>query len=196
MSELIRLIFLQWFTDMSAEYPPMMLVDGYNVIGLWRHLQEMRDLQGFDVARSHLTEAMVNFSAYHGYKTTLVFDAYVQATPAKAEKITKNLKLYFTDHNETADTYIERQCGKYRRDPLRHLKRIIVVTSDRAQQLTAIGFGAEWLSSTALEQEVEATMRSVQSRQRNQKANTKNLLGNRIDSATKDQLAKWRNRLN
>jgi uncharacterized protein len=120
---------------MSSEHPPVMLVDGYNVIGFWKHLQEIRDLQGFDIARSHLTETMVNFSAY------------VQATPAKSEKITKNLKLYFTDHNETADTYIERQCGKYRRDPLRHLKRIIVVTSDRAQQLTAVGFGAEWLSA-------------------------------------------------
>jgi hypothetical protein len=59
-----------------------------------------------------------------------------------------------------------------------------------------VGFGAEWLSATALEQEVEATLRSVQSRQRPQKANTNNLLGNRIDSATKDKLAKWRNRLN
>jgi uncharacterized protein len=70
------------------------------------------------------------------------------------------------------------------------------VTSDRAQQLTAVGFGAEWLSAPALEQEVEATMRSVQSRQKNQKANTNNLLGNRIDSQTKAQLAKWRNSLN
>jgi len=180
---------------MSSEHPPVMLVDAYNVIGLWRPLQEMRDLQGFDIARSHLTETMVNFSAYHGYKTTLVFDAYIQATPAKAEKITKNLRLYFTDHNETADTYIERQCGKYRRDPLRHLKRIIVVTSDRAQQLTAVGFGAEWLSATALEQEVESTLRSVQSRQKPQQANKNNLLGNRIDGDVKDKLAKWRNSL-
>ncbi|MFM7885188.1 MAG: NYN domain-containing protein [Pseudanabaena sp.] len=181
---------------MSSEHPPIMLVDGYNIIGLWRPLQEIRDLRGFDVARSHLTETMVNFSAYHGYKTTLVFDAYVQATPAKIERVTKNLKLYFTEHNETADTYIERQCGQYRRDPLRHLKRIIVVTSDRAQQLTAVGFGAEWLSAMALAQEVEATLRSVQSRQRPQKANINNLLGNRIDRDTKDKLAKWRNRLN
>ncbi len=181
---------------MSAEYPPVMLVDGYNVIGLWRPLQEIRDLQGFDVARSRLIETMVNYSAFHGYKTTLVFDAYVQATPAKSEKVTKNVKLHFTDHNETADTYIERQCGKYRRDPMRHLKRIIVVTSDRAQQLTAVGFGAEWLSATAFEQEVEATLRSVQSRQKNQKANTNNLLGNRIDRDVKAQLAKWRNSLN
>ncbi|MDX2256433.1 MAG: NYN domain-containing protein [Pseudanabaenaceae cyanobacterium bins.39] len=181
---------------MPSEHPPVMLVDGYNVIGMWRSLQEIRDLQGFDVARSQLTEAMVNFSAYHGYKTTLVFDAYVQATPARSEKVTKNLKLYFTDHNETADTYIERQCGKYRRDPLRHLKRIIVVTSDRAQQMTAVGFGAEWLSAIALEQEVEATNRIVQSRQTPKQANTKNLIGNRIDSKTKEELTKWRNRLN
>jgi len=39
-------------------------------------------------------------------------------------------------------------------------------------------------------------LRSVKVRQKNSKANTKNLLGNRIDHDTKAQLAKWRNSLN
>jgi len=75
---------------------------------------------------------------------------------------------------------------------LRHLKRIIVVTSDRAQQLTTVGFGAEWMSAEALEQEVEITLRAVLSRQKPKKASTKRLLENYLDAETRDRLKKLR----
>jgi uncharacterized protein len=180
---------------MPPHYPPVMLVDGYNVIGFWQRLQTMRDTLGFESARSELIETMINFSAYHGYKTTVVFDAYNLDTAGKTEKITKHLKLHYTEHRQTADTYIEKACGQFYRDPMRHLKRIIVVTSDRAQQLTAIGFGAEWMSALALQQEVEITSRSVRHRQKAEAQDTNKLLGNRIDRETKARLAKLRESL-
>ena len=172
-----------------------MLVDGYNVLGAWRSLQSIRDVEGFDSARQELVEIMTNFSAYHGYQTTLVFDAYNIATPGVTEKVTKNLKLYFTEHRQTADTYIEKICAQLYRHPLRHLKRIIVVTSDRAQQLTAVGFGAEWMSSQTLEHEVEAAIRSVRHRQKPQKESPKGMLGNLIDEDTRKRLKKMRKEL-
>ncbi|NJM28435.1 MAG: NYN domain-containing protein, partial [Pseudanabaena sp. RU_4_16] len=33
-----------------------MLVDGYNVLGAWRSLQSIRDVEGFDSARQELVE--------------------------------------------------------------------------------------------------------------------------------------------
>jgi len=177
---------------MSSAHPPVMLVDGYNVIGAWQHLQTARDRSGFESARADLTETMANFSAFHGYHTILVFDAYNQSTTGVTERVTKNLKLYFTEYRQTADTYIERICAQLYRHPLRHLKRIIVVTSDRAQQLTTVGFGAEWMSAEALEQEVEITLRSVLSRQKPKKASTKRLLENYLDAETRDRLKKLR----
>jgi predicted RNA-binding protein with PIN domain len=167
-----------------------MLVDGYNVLGAWHRLLTIRDVDGFDAARQELVEVMANFSAYHGYQTTLVFDAYNLATPGVTEKVTKNLKLYFTEHKQTADTYIEKICAQLYRHPLRHLKRIIVVTSDRAQQLTAVGFGAEWMSAQALEHEVESTVSSVKHRQKPQKESPKRMLGHVIDSETSKRLKK------
>jgi uncharacterized protein len=177
---------------MSPAHPPVMLVDGYNVIGAWQYLQAARDRSGFEAARSELIEAMTNFSAFHGYQTTLVFDAYNQVTAGVTEKITKNLKLYFTEHRQTADTYIEKICAELYRHPLRHLKRIIVVTSDRAQQLTTVGFGAEWMSAETLEQEVNITLKSVHSRQKPKKASTKRLLENYLDAETRKRLERLR----
>lgn len=176
----------------SPSHPPVMLVDGYNVIGNWRSLQETCDRVGLDEARSELIETMTNYSAFHGYQTTLVFDAYCQATPAVSEKVTKNLKLYFTDYNQTADTYIERMCGEFHRHPLKHLKRIIVVTSDRAPQLIAQGYGAEWMSAPRLEQEVEATFNSVRHRLKPQKGSSKRFLDSSLDAETKNRLEKLR----
>jgi uncharacterized protein len=177
---------------MSERFPPLMLVDGYNVIGAWQRLKALSYSYGLEQAREGLIETLTNYSAYQGYKTVVVFDAYNVDTPGISEKITKNLKLYYTEYRQTADSYIEKECGKYHRDPLRHLKRIIVVTSDQAQSLTTTGFGAECISAIALEQEVELTMRSVQHRQKPAKASAKHLLGNLIDDHVRAQLSKLR----
>jgi len=181
---------------MAAAHPPVMLVDAYNIIGAWGNLKKWRDLGDFDAARSELTEIMASFSSYHGYQTILVFDAYNIPTPGVMEKVTKNLKLYYTDHKQTADTYIERCCAEVHRHPLRHLKRIIVVTSDRLQQLTTSGFGAEWMSALTLEQEVELTFRSVRHRQKPHTQSVNRLLGNTLDLATRERLNKLRQDLN
>lgn len=169
-----------------------MLVDGYNVIGAWHRLQSVLDSAGLEQARADLVETMTNFSAFHGYQTTLVFDAYNQETSGVTEKITKNLKLYYTEYRQTADSYIEKICANFYRHPLRHLKRIIVVTSDRAQQLTAVGFGAEWMSAQTLEQEVESASSSVRSRQKPKKQSHKRLLGSTLDAKTRERLSRWR----
>ncbi len=180
----------------ATPHPPFMLVDAYNIIGAWGNLKKWQELGDFDAARSELTEIMARFSSYHGYQTVLVFDAYNVPTPAVTEKVTKNLKLHFTNHKQTADSYIEKCCAEMHRHPLRHLKRIIVVTSDRLQQLTATGFGAEWMSALALEQEVELTFRSVRHSQKPHTQSVKRLLSSTLDDKTREQLKKLRQDLN
>jgi len=178
-----------------SPHPPVMLVDAYNVIGAWMSLKETRDRVGLDAARAELVEVMASYGAYHGYQITLVFDAYNVATPAANEKITKNLRLHFTEHKQTADSYIEKCCAQLHRHPLRHLKRLIVVTSDHLQKITAVGFGAEWMSALTLEQEVESTFKSVRSRQKPEKESTKRFLGSSLDQSTRDRLTELRRKL-
>ena len=41
----------------------ILLVDGYNVIGLWPRIREVCNFHGLETARRDLIEALVNYSA-------------------------------------------------------------------------------------------------------------------------------------
>lgn len=143
----------------------ILLVDGYNVIGAWKDLypNEETPLQQthgeeLEVARNKLIEQLINFSSFEGYFTTVVFDAHNRDTPAITEILTPNVSIYYTEYKETADTYIEKFCAAHRTDA-RLKTRVLVATSDRAQQLTVGGFGAEWLSALQLVNNIESSSR-------------------------------------
>ena len=125
----------------------ILLVDGYNVIGAWPELVDLRDAQGLNVARNQLAEILANYSAYQGFETLLVFDAYGQRQTHRSETLTQHLSIHYTSFGQTADSYIEISCAKFREDVRKFQRRLIVATSDRAQQLTVIGYGAEWMST-------------------------------------------------
>ncbi len=143
----------------------ILLVDGYNVIGAWKDLypNEETPLQQtsgeeLEVARNRLIEQLINFSSFEGYFTTVVFDAHNRDTPAVSEILTPNVSTYYTEYKETADTYIEKFCAGHRTDT-RLKTRVLVATSDRAQQLTVGGYGAEWISALQLVNNIESSSR-------------------------------------
>ncbi len=145
----------------------ILLVDGYNVIGAWKDLypNEETPLQQtngeeLEVARNRLIEQLINFSSFEGYFTTVVFDAHNRDTPSVTEILTPNVSIYYTEYKETADTYIEKFCAAHRTDA-RLKTRVLVATSDRAQQLTVGGFGAEWLSALQLVNNIESSSRKA-----------------------------------
>ncbi len=139
----------------DPHYLATLYVDGYNMIGSWPALIQLRDQGDLAAARDQLMELMVNYSAYQQFHTHLVFDAYTQATPAAVEPVTDHVSIHYTDFGQTADSYIERFCARWRANPC----RLIVATSDRAQQLTVTGYGAEWMSAKQLSADVLATAR-------------------------------------
>ncbi|NJK34121.1 MAG: NYN domain-containing protein [Oscillatoriales cyanobacterium SM2_2_1] len=175
---------------MERAEPPLFLVDGYNMIGAWSDLRRTCQRLGFDAARDRLIEQMINFSAYKEYGTIVVFDAHTQPQPGRCETITAHLSLYFTEPNETADTYIERRCNEYHRDLLRHRKRLIVATSDRVQQLTAKGFGAECWSAPMLESAVRQVSQAV--RQHASRPKTAPTIGERLKPSVRQQMNQLR----
>jgi uncharacterized protein len=143
----------------------ILLVDGYNVIGAWKDLypNEETPLQQtngeeLEVARNRLIEQLINFSSFEGYFTTVVFDAHNRDTPSVTEVLTPSVSTYYTEYKETADTYIEKFCAAHRTDT-RLKTRVLVATSDRAQQLTVGGYGAEWISSLQLVNNIESSSR-------------------------------------
>ena len=170
----------------------LLLVDGYNVIGAWSSLKKTRDHHGLLAARQELIEALINYSTFKGFEAQVVFDAQYQNTPGYREVHTSYLSVYYTAHLETADTYIERVCASYQRQLYRSTPRLIVATSDRAQQLVVIGYGAESMSALQLAGEVELTASQRRRKQQSQNRSRGRFLIHSLDANAQQRLAQWR----
>lgn len=170
-----------------------LLIDGYNIIGAWPRLQQVRDFSSLEEARMALVEELIGYSAFQGYGTQVIFDAQYQNTPSAREEITALISVHFTEFGQTADTYIERFCAIFRHHRAQNFgQRLIVATSDRAQQLMVMGYGAEWMSAQQLRQDVDAITRKIQSRQHSSKQPTRRLLSHSLDPKAQAQLKQLR----
>ncbi|XZF63345.1 MAG: NYN domain-containing protein [Gloeotrichia echinulata DVL01] len=171
----------------------VLLVDGYNIIGAWPCLKKTRDTSGLEAARGELVEAMTNYTAFQGYETQIVFDAQYHNAPSNKEIITEFLSVYYTDFGQTADTYIEKACASWRYQIAQsRMPRVIVATSDRAQQLMVQGYGAEWLSAQQLCGEVETTVCRMRQKYQTRKQSKSRFLANSIDAKSRQRLAELR----
>ncbi len=144
----------------------ILLVDAYNIIGAWTDLAGLKETQGLDAAREALVAVLANYSACQEYETWAVFDAYEQRSPASQQKITSYLSVHYTGYGQTADSYIEMACSKFRNDARKFTKRLIVATSDNVHRQTVIGYGAEAISAFHLESEVASTTQQVRAKQK------------------------------
>ncbi|MGD1897757.1 MAG: NYN domain-containing protein [Phormidesmis sp.] len=144
----------------------ILLVDAYNIVGAWNDLVSIKEKKGLDAARGALIESLANYSACTQYETWAVFDAYEQPTPASQETVTRHLSVHYTGYGQTADSYIERACAKFRNDARKFTQRLIVATSDNIHRQTVIGYGAEGMSALQLQQEVITSSKQVRGRQK------------------------------
>jgi uncharacterized protein len=178
----------------SSTSQAILLVDGYNVIGTWHSLQRVRDRYGLEESRRELADALAGYSAYQNFDTQLVFDAQYQDSPSSREKVSSNVWMCYTDYRQTADTYIERSCALFRKDIRKFDCRLIVATSDRAQQLTVIGYGAEWMSAEQLKIEVDQVDVRVRRKQQTLRRgrSPQRFLSSAIDPVARQRLAKLR----
>ncbi|NJO40216.1 MAG: NYN domain-containing protein [Cyanobacteria bacterium CRU_2_1] len=178
---------------LSSTPQAILLVDGYNVIGAWHCLKQTRDRLGLEEARRELADFLIDYSAYQNFETHIVFDSQYQDTPGSRERVTGNLTICYTDYRQTADSYIEKTCALYRKDVRKFEQRLIVATSDRAQQLTVTGYGAEWMSAHQLLLEVELAAQRVRRKQQpTRKGRSPKRLISTLDPEAQQQLAQMR----
>ncbi|BAY22781.1 hypothetical protein NIES2100_25440 [Calothrix sp. NIES-2100] len=171
----------------------VLLVDGYNIIGAWPCLKRTRDNSGLEAARMELVETMTSYSSFQGYDTQIVFDAQYQNSASNKEIITELLSVHYTDFGQTADTYIEKSCASLRYEIAQsRISRVIVATSDRAQQLMVQGYGAEWLSAHQLCGDVEMTVCRMRNKYQSRKKSHSRFLANSIDAKSRQRLAELR----
>ncbi|MBD2185618.1 NYN domain-containing protein [Aerosakkonema funiforme] len=171
----------------------ILLVDGYNIIGAWPTLLHERDRNGLEAARWQLIESLIGYTAFQGFGTQIVFDAQYRDTPSTSEVITENLSISFTDFGQTADTFIEKICADLHHELRQFQRRLIVATSDRAQQLTIVGYGAEWMSAQRLAHEVELTAQRIRRKHKPRSQSSSRFLANSLDPKSRQRLAELRN---
>lgn len=165
----------------------ILIVDGYNAIHAWPGLQKYATKADLHIARAKLLEKLSNFMVFRGYQGVVAFDAHNHQHPSVPMVAPKGLDIHFTDYGETADAFIERTCAQLQWEDC----RVRVATSDRAIQLVAIGFDADWVSVLGLHEEVK-----LAAKQAKRVSRTTRKPGRGIDAfldrSTRDRLTQWR----
>ena len=170
-------------------------MDGYNIIGAWPQLSRLRDRETLAVAREQLVEELTNYSAYQGFRTRIVFDAYEQREPSWQETVTKDVMIHYTDYGQTADSCIEKWCAELKKDVQYFNLRLIVATSDQAHRHTVTGYGAEWMSAQRLARDLNATVKQGRKNHRDTAGKMPKRFNTALKPAVHDRLRALRNQL-
>ncbi|RYG72761.1 NYN domain-containing protein [Lentibacillus lipolyticus] len=133
----------------------VLVVDGYNIIGAWEELQELK-LKDIGQARDRLIELLADYGAYSGLRVIVVFDAYYVKGIENRHK-EYQVEIIYTKENETADECIERLVKELKNV----LNQVYVATSDYAEQRTIFGRGALRKSARELYIELNAIDREI-----------------------------------
>jgi uncharacterized protein len=134
----------------------ILIVDGYNVIGAWPELRQLKE-HDLASARDLLIAKMAEYQAFTGYKVIIVFDAHLVQGIEKKYKNHK-VEVIFTRENETADERIEKLAKS-----LNNIRtQIYVATSDYTEQWAIFGQGALRKSARELLIEMESIEKSIE----------------------------------
>ena len=128
-----------------------LIVDGYNIIFAWDGLREQAgyDLSG---ARERLLDLLSNYCGFHPCELIVVFDSYRVRGGTGSRSSHNNLRVVYTQEDESADLYIETLVGKIGKN-----YAVRVATSDALIQLSALRSGVLRVSAAELERELERT---------------------------------------
>ena len=128
-----------------------LIVDGYNMIFAWDGLREQAgyNLSG---ARERLLDLLSNYCGFHPCELIVVFDSYRVRGGTGSRSRHNNLRVVYTQEDESADLYIETLVGKIGKN-----YAVRVATSDALIQLSALRSGVLRVSAAELERELERT---------------------------------------
>ncbi|UOE94234.1 NYN domain-containing protein [Alkalihalobacillus sp. LMS39] len=133
----------------------ILLVDGYNIIGAWPELRELKN-KNLALARDLLIEKMAEYQAYTGYRVIVVFDAHMVSGIGKKYN-NYRVDIVYTRENETADERIEKLVMELKRIDT----QIYVATSDFVEQSVTFGKGALRKSARELIIELDGAEKSI-----------------------------------
>ena len=119
---------------------PLLLVDGYNVIGAWD--VPKKEHLSIDEARERLVHLVADYAGYSGEEVIVVFDGHYTDRTVRSHTVMHGVEVIFTKHAESADNFIEAQCAAAPK-----WRQVRVATSDSIEQTVTMGRGAVRISS-------------------------------------------------
>ena len=119
---------------------PLLLVDGYNVIGAWTVPQ--REHLTIEESRDRRIHMIADYAGYSGEEVIVVFDGHYTDRPMSTRIEQYGIQVVFTRHGESADNYIEASC-----EAAPKWRKVRVATSDAVEQTVTMGRGAVRISS-------------------------------------------------
>ncbi|WP_374720858.1 NYN domain-containing protein [Peribacillus tepidiphilus] len=163
----------------------VLLVDGYNIIGAWPELRDLRD-KDLSAARDRLIEIMAEYQAFTGYRVIVIFDAhFVQGIERKYKNY--KVEVIFTRENETADERIEKLAIQ-----LNNIKtQVYVATSDFTEQWAIFGQGALRKSARELYNETQYIDKEIEKKVKKQ-INKKPISKIPLSEEVAEIFEKWR----
>ena len=118
---------------------PLLLVDGYNVIGAWSVPKAER--LTIEESRERLVHMIADYAGFSGEEVVVVFDGHYTDRTTRSHMNAHGVEVVFTRHGESADNYIEAACAAAPR-----WRSVRVATSDAIEQTVTLGRGAVRIS--------------------------------------------------
>lgn len=163
---------------------PLLIVDGYNVIGAWGVPEKMG--LSMDESRDRLLQLLRDYAGYSGEEIELVFDGYLSDRRTRSVDEFGHVRVVYTMHAETADSYIERLVAKTPK-----YRQVRVATSDGLEQSQILSTGATRMTSRELLRELQQ-MRSAGYSAQTQSQFQRRNLEDRLPPETRKALEKLR----
>ena len=140
---------------------PLLIVDGYNIIGAWPEAR--RAGWTMEESREHLLRELQSYAGFSGSEIVLVFDGYQSDRKFRTEETYGDVTLVYTMQGETADSYIERRAALNPR-----YRPMSVATNDGLEQSQILSSGAVRVTARELLRELSQShahgMRAAASR--------------------------------
>lgn len=166
---------------MAALIAPVLIVDGYNIIGAW---DELSDLKAVDLgsSRDQLISTLSAFYPWCWERIIIVFDGQ-----RFAWQHIDGVEVVFTEGRETADTMIEKLAAG-----LSPYYRVEVATSDFAELRAASNLGATVLSAPALKERLKEQRESYRNRVAAERPGRGMMMNDLLNKSVLDSLERLR----
>lgn len=161
---------------------PVLIIDGYNIIGAWQDLQEMKN-RDLGSARDQLISIMAGYRDWAWSRIIIVFDG--QNNKYQWEEV-EGIEVVFTGSRESADTMIERLAAGLN---INH--RVEVATSDFAEFRAVSNLGARVYSASSLKEKLAEQQESIRRRSGSRKKEGL-MLNDVLNQAARESLNKLR----